>query len=394
MTIDLAANPSGAAAPSAEPESEIDAALDESEPFDDELRPPPLPPRNEAGLSTLTGGLPLVPLALAAGAGALAALVIAFLASTAGIVATPASRDANAALARVEKLETDLAAARAAETRVATEVQAVSARLAGVETMSHDLVTTTEQLRGLDGTAAANEALINQLAGQVSDLRAAVKAMGTADPNAPGGGAAIAALTARLDEMSAQLSSLSERPAGAETQTAAAARTMALAGLRSASERGEPFGDTLRLLSMLGVDAALLAPLESVKGGVPSKDALAASFDKVSGDIVLASDTAAPDTNLFWRVVHQLGSVVTIRPAGPVAGTTPVAIVSRMRAAVSSGNLEEALRERDGLPDAGKFASEGWARDMRARIALDKAVAALAAAIDTPPPAESEGPPA
>ena len=394
VTIDLSATPvdsgeapqSATAAVDGEPDDFAEPM--EPEPLDEELLPPP--PRT--GPMSLTGGLPPTPLAIAAGAGALAALVIAFLAATAGLVPTPASRNAAAALERVEKLAADLAAAQTAQARISTEVQAASARLAGVEVMSHDLVTTTEQLRGLDGTAAANEALINQLAGQVSDLRAAVKSIANASPGAPGNGAEIAALSSRLDEMSAKLSALDETPV-AETQTAAAARTMALAGLRAAAERGESFGDALRLLSMLGVDASLLAPLEAAKDGVPSTAQVAADFDKVGRDIV-ASDTAAPDENLFWRVVHQLGSVVTIRPSGPVAGTTPVAIVSRMRAAVDSGDLEAALREREGLPDTGKAASENWARETTARIALDKAIAGLAGAIDKRPPPVSEGPPA
>lgn len=387
VTIDLSANPVDPSEPPPASESTYpvpddftDPPEDESD-YADEPLPPPPPPDASPALP-LIGGVPLAPLALAGGAGALAALIIAFVAATAGLISTPASRNANAAVARVEKLEAELDAARVTEGHISTEVQAVSARLAGVETMARDLLTTTEQLRGVDSTAAASEALINTLAAQVSDLRATVKSMGATDPNAPGSGAEIAALSSRLDEMASRLSAMADKPV-TESQTAAAARTMAFAGLQSAADRGEAFGEELRLLSMLGVEASLLAPLESAKDGAPTKAALAAEFNKVSREIVAASDTAEADTNLFWRVVHRLGAVVTIRPAGPVAGITPVAIVSRMRAAVDSGDLEAALRERDGLPDVGKTASEGWAREANARIALDKAVAGLAGAIDT-----------
>ncbi len=387
VTIDLSATP-------VEP-VEAQSPRDGSEPIADNLAnapdpepiladEPPSPPgsQDKGGAFPLIGGVPFAPLTLAAGVGAIAALLIAFLAATAGLVSTPASRNATAALARIEKLASDLSIASTNETRVSTEVQAVSARLAGVETMARDLLTTTEQLRGLDSTAASNEALINQLAAQVSDLRATIKSMATADPSAPGNGAEMAALSARLDEVSARLSALGDKPV-TDARTAAAARTMAFAGLRAAAERGEPFGEALRLLSMLGVEGSLLAPLESAKDGVPSRGALSAEFDAVERVTILASDTAEPDTGLFWRVVHRLGSVVTIRPAGPVAGTTPAAIVSRMRAAVDSGDLEAALREREGLPDPGKAASENWARQVNARVALDKSVAGLAGAIET-----------
>ena len=65
-------------------------------------------------------------------------------------------------------------------------------------------------------------------------------------------------------------------------------------------------------------------------------------------------------------------SLVSVRPVGPVAGSDPPAVVSRMEAAVATGDLATALRERDGLPPAGKDASAAWAAKAMERVNADR----------------------
>jgi hypothetical protein len=158
---------------------------------------------------------------------------------------------------------------------------------------------------------------------------------------------------------------------------------MAFAGLRAAAERGESFREELALLRLLGVDAAILAELDPAKDGVPSKIALAAGFDAVADAIITASTPASGDATMLERIWDQARSLVSIRPVGPIAGSTPEAIVSRMRAAVNGGDLSAALAERAALPEGGKSASSAWARDAEARLALDRAVIGLERAIET-----------
>ena len=74
-----------------------------------------------------------------------------------------------------------------------------------------------------------------------------------------------------------------------------------------------------------------------------------------------------------------VGSLVTVRPTGPVAGNDPAAIVSRMQAAVDAGDLATALSERDGLPAAGKDASADWAAAAESRVTVDGLIARIAA---------------
>jgi hypothetical protein len=350
----------------AEPPPSDDFVPEPPPAFDDRDNPAPAP--------WTLDGVNLVPLAAAALAGAIVAVVIGIVLQSAGIVPSAAGRDAREALTQGNRLEGDMSTLSASMRAAITEQQAVSARLAGVETIARDLITTTEQLRSLDGLTAATEARLDQLEQSVAGLKNGAGTRASDDR--------IATLSSEVERLSARLAQLAEAPP-ADQRTAAAARGMAFAGLRAAAERGEPFREELALLRLLGVDAATLAELDPARDGVPSKTALAVSFDVVAEAIVTASATAPADATMLERIWDQARSLVTIRPVGPIEGASPQAIVSRMRASVKVGDLSAALAERAGLPDGGKSAAAAWARDAEARIALDRALIGLERAIET-----------
>jgi hypothetical protein len=74
---------------------------------------------------------------------------------------------------------------------------------------------------------------------------------------------------------------------------------------------------------------------------------------------------------------------VKIRPTGPISGSDPVAVVSRMQAAVEEGDFAAALTERQALPPAGQAASEEWAGQVSDRLAIDRLVDDIAGALGT-----------
>jgi hypothetical protein len=112
--------------------------------------------------------------------------------------------------------------------------------------------------------------------------------------------------------------------------------------------------------------------------GVATRDTLRADFGKVS-DAILAATQGAGDDSLLGRIASGARGLVSIRPVGPVAGSDPPAIVSRMTAEVAMGDLAKALGERDALPAAGKDASADWAARAAARVTADALFAGAAA---------------
>lgn len=375
VTIDLAPNP-GSGPGQAEASSSEPTAPDPDFPHRTESDAPDSPdePDRPAPFAWKLDNASFVPLAAAALAGAIIAVVIGIALQSAGLIPSPFSRDARAALAQGTRLEGDMSTLSASMRGAITEQQAISARLAGLETIARDLITTTEQLRSLDGLTAATEARLEQLEQSMAALK-----NGTATP---ANNEQISALSAEVERLSARLSELAAAPP-VDQRTTAAARGMAFASLRAAAERGEAFREELALLRLLGIDAATLATIEPARDGVPSKATLATNFNAVADAIVAASTTSSADANVLERIWDQARSLVSIRPVGPIEGSTPEAIVSRMRAAVKAGDISAALAEREALPEAGQSASAAWARDAEARAALDRALVGLERAIET-----------
>ncbi|MEX0852791.1 MAG: hypothetical protein WD036_05840, partial [Bauldia sp.] len=211
----------------------------------------------------------------------------------------------------------------------------------------------------------------------------------------PGEGEAVAALSARIGDSEARLTLLAERldaaeaEIGRQTATAAvaarseqAARAMAVVSLRRTAAEGEPFASDLDLLASLGLAGGDVAALRPFAVGVATGESLAAEFSAVAEAIVSATASGGPATGLAGKLLGWAQGLVTVRPVGPVAGGDPPAIVSRMRAAVATGDLAAALAEREGLPEAGKEASAGWAAKAVDRTSLDRLTAALAGAAE------------
>ena len=122
--------------------------------------------------------------------------------------------------------------------------------------------------------------------------------------------------------------------------------------------------------------------------GAPSLAVLASEFAAVADAILAALQTPDSEAGFFDRVLSYGGGLVKIRPIEPASGNDPTVILARMRVAVDSGDLAEALGEREALPPAGQKASRGWAARAADRLAIDRLVGEMARA---PGAAEASG---
>jgi hypothetical protein len=340
----------------------------------------------------------------AAALGGVVALVLLILLQAIGIVPAPgvvAARDAadqaratanslsqiDRRLTAVETMTENLPGFRsdvaALTTRVANLEQAVGAVPAkgDVEAVRTDLAAIKTRL---DQTASpATAADLTALSARVGRLETNVAAAGAVAPAAPGPAAVppgdvdnrIASLSARLDADEAAIGRLSATAA----TNSAAEKGAAMAALRSAVDAGRPFPTELGMLNAFGADPVATALKPYAASGIATRAILETDFAKVS-DAILAATQGSGDDSLFGRIAAGTRGLVSIRPAGPVPGNDPAAIVSRMTADVAAGDLAKALSERDALPAAGKDASSDWAGRAQARLTADTAFAPASAA--------------
>ncbi len=261
------------------------------------------------------------------------------------------------------------------------EVGALATR-ADLTAVEDKLAALTSQVDALPAGATHDE--LAALADRVARLEAGGTGAGGGDSGASS--EAVVALSHRIDTVQTNLNALGDRLAALEKTVAAgtsdnstAARAIAIVALRRAVDEGVPFTTDLDLAAALGLPADDVAALKPFADkGVPTKAALAAAFGTVGDAIVQATTEANPDAGFFQRLLTGIGTLVTVRPSGPVAGDDPAAIVSRMRAAVEAGDFATAISERGGLPEAGKAASADWAASAESRVTIDALIAKIA----------------
>jgi hypothetical protein len=286
-------------------------------------------------------------------------------------------------LAPVETRITALETTVATMTTLRTEIAAAAQRAANYETRLDTIAAQVAVLaRDITTVAAAagDPAAVTRMTEDLAQFDQRIATLERAAPSVQ-----LSTLQRRLDQLAIDLAAVAATVGTVAADVAerdraeAAARSLAMSSLRGAAERGEPFVLELAALAELGVDPAAITMLDPyATTETPTRASLAAAFSPVA-DAVIAATTETNAAAGFWdRLWNNAVGVVTVRPTGPIEGTTPTAILSRMQAAIDLGDFATALSERATLPDLGLAASAGWAGAVERRLALDAAVAALA----------------
>ena len=100
--------------------------------------------------------------------------------------------------------------------------------------------------------------------------------------------------------------------------------------------------------------------------GLATPASLAASFEPAA-DAILALDAPKPE-GIVSGLLANARSLIKVRPQGPVAGDTPEAIVSQIRAALAAGDLTSAYALWEKLPEQARAVSAQWAEKLKARL--------------------------
>jgi hypothetical protein len=394
-----------------EPETEPDTELD-TEPTSEPTPEPAAPPRKEVVVRQegLKGGLIGGAIAVAVGfavaqvtmdgtsketVAALSASVTAQSEQLNELAAQVAEMPAGGAssgpapdrqqFANVERLAAELQAGLAALEEARAGISAtrddlnarmeafaadVTARLAEVEIPTVDLGAADAAISG------AVQAYKDEVAALRDETRARFEALSADVQSQLGAGSAaiVEALEAnqRLEEERAA------REAAAQAAEAAAQRAVALSQLQIALENGAPFADALAQLPDVP------APLPDLaESGVPTQADLEEAFPPLArealSNALRSADTSGAESRISAFLRTQLG----MRSLVPKEGDDPDAVLSRIEAAVSAGDLTAAVETAGTLPDSAKAVLADWVALVEKRNSALTAAAALADSLNT-----------
>ncbi|MCG6856604.1 MAG: hypothetical protein LJE67_00900 [Salaquimonas sp.] len=291
---------------------------------------------------------------------------------------------------RIAALESEMHTASQGQdvSELSTNLDSLSARLSKVEETLNEMpgtapeegeiVNLSARLDALSQTVgqleatpgkASDDAAVTSLRGEMDSLSASVQAAGAIADKSAARIENLEKTTADLANRLAALSATSEQQA----DKSSAARDVAVTALRAAYRRGEPFGDYVDSLETLaGPSPAIDALKPYAATGVATNAELLEGFKTASRRVL---DALAPkDEGVVSRLLTNARSLIDVRPAGPVEGDTPRAILSRVEADLGDGALAKALAEWQSLPEQARQAASGWGGKLENRVAADQAL--------------------
>ncbi|WP_428407443.1 hypothetical protein [Hyphococcus sp.] len=153
--------------------------------------------------------------------------------------------------------------------------------------------------------------------------------------------------------------------------------SFALAALSRAVEQGDPYTEELAVIEEFepGAGSALEAHAET---GVATDAALRIGFDAAARKALAAAGQAQAGGGLSG-LMARAKNLVSVRPARPLDGDDPGAVLSRAEHALEQGEIGFALLQLEDLPLVAQEAMAEWMAEARARAEAEAAVASLTA---------------
>ena len=274
-------------------------------------------------------------------------------------------------MASVVTLQTQVAELSDQVQALQADLQKADARLASLETApapqsdAGQIAALELRLAALESKpmpAGTDSAALDQLRTEV----AAIKTNGAAVMSAQ----VQADLDAKAQATEAKLTAIEQ---SAQAQAAATLTRAALGQIAAALDSGAPYPSAIAALA--GADIAVVLT-DNATAGLPSLQALQASFPDSARTALEAALRANMGESWSERVGNFLRTQVGVRSLTPRDGPDPDAILSRAEAALTAGDVAQALAEIATLPTPAQDALSAWR--VRAQLRLD-AQAALAA---------------
>jgi hypothetical protein len=274
-------------------------------------------------------------------------------------------------MASVVTLQTQVAVLSDQVQALQADLQKADARLASLETApapqsdAGQIAALELRLAALESKpipAGTDSAALDQLRVEV----AAIKTNGAAVMSAQ----VQADLDAKVQATEAKLTAIEQ---SAQAQAAATLTRAALGQIAAALDSGAPYPSAIAALA--GADIAVVLT-DNATAGLPSLQALQASFPDSARTALEAALRANMGESWSERVGNFLRTQVGVRSLTPRDGPDPDAILSRAEAALTAGDVAQALAEIATLPTPAQDALSAWR--VRAQLRLD-AQAALAA---------------
>ena len=282
-------------------------------------------------------------------------------------------------VARLTKLEEMLGAMPSTDpSGQSPQLAALAGRLAELQKAMRDAGETTRTgIARFDSELSAIRTEAGRLAQRLDGLKGEVEERLKGAAKA----ADVSPLTAKLAALERDLQTFNASEADRNANASRIVLTLELANLKRAIDRGERYADELARAKRVGASFNFTALERYMLEGVPAPAELAKAFPKAA-NAMLDAEAERADASLLDRLLAGARSIVRVRKTGHAAeDTSAEAVVGRMEAALKEGRLAEVLANAKTLPPKAALAGEDWVKKVEARLAVERALADVEAAL-------------
>ncbi|MGI9402827.1 MAG: COG4223 family protein [Rhizobiaceae bacterium] len=172
----------------------------------------------------------------------------------------------------------------------------------------------------------------------------------------------------KLEDATQEVRNIRETQASAEEERL---RNATADALQNAHRDGQDISALLTPAKSMVTDTGTIEKLQGLaEKGIATNEDLISGFRLNLREILIAA--GKEPEGLVGKFVANAMTLVTVKPAGPVAGDNPSAIASRIDAALVAGQFADAMKEWESLPQASKDVSQDWQMKLASRIEADK----------------------
>lgn len=194
---------------------------------------------------------------------------------------------------------------------------------------------------------------------------------------------ALTPVTQQVSALNDQVRSVIEREKTRQESTKRIVLALELSNLKRAMERGDPIKEPLAEVKKLAPEDLNLTALENFsEAGTPTTTSLQSSFRNIARS-ALDAERAPKSDSVLDQFLSGAQSIVRVRRTGRVEGDTAEAVIARMEARLSEGDLAGALAEAAALKGPALEAAAPWIDKLEARVSVDQAMADIEGVLKT-----------
>jgi hypothetical protein len=268
------------------------------------------------------------------------------------------------------------------ETRLAVANEAGESAKAGTQRLDREVsaikVYDARLLADLNALKTESERAsiaLKTTADSLSGLRAEIEARLATFAKSSDIGTAMAPIATKLSALQDDVRGVLDSEEARRTTAQRIVLSLDLADLKRVIERGNPYAAELEHVRSAAAGSIDLAPLDRFANqGVPTLAELRQDFKSIAYKLI---DTEEQPTNgsIMGRLLSGAKSVVRVRRINHSADDKTVeAIVSRMEAALNEDRLGDLLQEVKTLPQPAQDSARDFLAKVEARYAVDKAL--------------------